>query len=198
MPEFSDKFVVLSLPRSRSAWCKHFLSYCGEQVGHDLATKSSSVADFKSQLAGLTGTCETGAVLGWRLIREELPGIRLAVIRRDPVDVYKSLLKFGIDSDLDDLVRKWVLLDVVSALPGVVTVQYPELADPLACKLLFEHCLDLPFDWKWWDLMHRTKIEIDMGARLREIIANRARQESFKAEVMLRTGLLNRASQCLN
>lgn len=195
---FKDKFLVLSLPRSRSAWCKHFLSYAGEQVGHDLATQCDSVAEFRRRFSAMSGSCETGAVLGWRLIREELLGVRLAVIRRDPVEVWQSLMKFGVDADLDDLVRKWVLLDVVSALPGVVTLQYRELSDPMSCKLLFEYCLDLPFDWKWWEQLHQTRIEVDMAVRLRDLISNRARTERFKAEVAGRTALLERADQCLN
>lgn len=196
--KYENKFVVLSLPRSRSAWCKHFLSYGGEQVGHDVATRCGSVAEFKEALEPLAGTCETGAVLGWRLIREELPGVRLVVIRRDPVEVFQSLLRFGIEADLDDLVRKWVLLDVVAALPGVLTIQYPALGDPQVCKALFEFTLDLPFDWQWWEDYNRTNIQVDMGSRLQELIQNRPRIEAFKAEVAARTGLLERAGQCLN
>lgn len=191
-------FIVLSLPRSRSAWCKHFLSYAGAEVGHDEATKCGSVGEFKARLAVLSGSCETGAVLGWRLLVEEIPGVRLVVVKRDPVEVFQSLLRFGIDADLDDLVRKWVLLDVVSALPGVLTLPYPALSSPQACQLLFEFCLDLPFDWQWWEKLHSTRIEIDMRLRLQDLIMNRGRIESFKAEVAQRTAKLGGHHQCLN
>lgn len=191
-------FVVLSLPRSRSAWMKHFLSYGGAEIGHDEATKCSSVAEFKARLGQLSGTCETGAVLGWRLLVEEIPGVRLVVVKRDPVEVFQSLLRFGINADLDDLVRKWVLLDVVSALHGVLTLSYESLASPQACQQLFEYCLDLPFDWQWWEALSCTRIEVDMQLRLRDLILNRDRTESFKAEVMLRTAKLGEHHQCLN
>lgn len=191
-------FIVLSLPRSRSAWMKHWLSYGGEQVGHDIATECESVADFKDRLARLSGTCETGAVLGWRLIREELPTARLVVVKRDPLEVWKSLSRFGIDADLDDLVRKWVLLDVVSALPGTLTLSYESLADPLVCKTLFEHCLDLPFDWGWWEQFSSTRIEVDMGLRLQRLVLNRGRMDRFKAEVAARTAKLGESHSCLN
>lgn len=192
------KFVIFSLPRGRSAWLSHFLRYGGEQVGHDLATSCGSVAEFLDKLEPLAGTCETGAVLGWRVLREELPGARFVVVKRDPVEVFRSLLAFGIEADLDDLVRKWVLLDVVSALPGVLTVSYESLADPLVCKQIFELCLDLPFDWQWWDTLHQTNIQVNMGRRLQQLVAARPQIEALKAEVVARTAKLGNHLPCLN
>lgn len=194
----SSPFIVLSLPRSRSAWMAHFLSYNGELVGHDLATECCSVAEFRENLLQLSGTCETGAMLGWRVLREEFPEAKLVVIKRDPVEVWKSLLRFGIDADLDDLVRKWVLLDVVSALPGVLTIPYPALADPMVCKQLFEYCLDLPFDWQWWERLSSTNIQVNMEQRLQRLIVNYGRIQQLKAEINLRTSSLGEHHSCLN
>ena len=191
-------FIVLSLPRSRSAWMRHFLSYGGNLVGHDISTRCSSVAQFKTELSKLSGTCETGAVLGWRLIREELPAARLVVVKRDPTEVYTSLLKFGIMADMTDLMHKWELLGLVAELPGVLSVEYRDLTSAAACQAIFERCLDLPFDWQWAEELHRTNIQVNMSLRLGELIANRDKLESFKSEVAERTGRLGGHHPCLH
>lgn len=176
----------------------HFLRYAGAQVGHDLATRCGSMEEFKALLGGLSGTCETGAVLGWRLLVEEMPTARLVVVKRSPVEVWQSLMQFGIDADIDDLMLKWELLGLVERLPGVLTVDYHSLREPEVCRAVFEYCLDLPFDWQWWEELNKVNIQVDMGLRLEQLIANRPRIERFKAEVVARTGALGNHHQCLN
>ena len=64
-------FIVLSLPRSRSAWISAFLSYGGRKCGHDLAPTCGTMAEFVAMFGGggYAGTAETGAVVGWKAIR---------------------------------------------------------------------------------------------------------------------------------
>lgn len=188
-------FIILSLPRSRSAWLAHFLRYAGTVVTHDLATECSSISEFKAKLRLVDGTTETGAVLGWRLIRAELPEAKLVVIRRDFREVGASLSRW-VDPPWEDLVQRAVMLDAVSDLPGVLSIEYPALEDPMVCKMLFEHCLDLPFDWGWWGQLQSTNIQVDMGARLRHLATNHQKLEAFKQEVAQRTRSLE--AQCWN
>lgn len=193
-----SQFIVFSLPRSRSAWMAHFLRYGGSTCGHDIATSCSSVAEFKEKFYLLAGTCETGAVLGWRVLREEFPKAKFVVVKRDPMEVWSSLLSFGIEADLDDLVRKWVLLDVVSALPGTLTLDYDSLRHPEPCKQLFELCLDLPFDWLWWQTLSETNIQVNMGQRLQQLALNYPKIQHLKAEIAGRTAALGEHHSCLN
>lgn len=191
-------FIILSLPRSRSAWLAHFLRYSGRAVHHDLATECSSVGDFKAKLRLLDGTVETGAVLGWRLIREELPEAKLVVVRRDFREVGLSLAKFGLQPPWHELIQRAMMLDAVSEVPGVLTIEYSALDDPLVCKALFEFCLDLPFDWAWWQQFHTTNIQVNMPRRLAHLAANYANLEAFKLEVSTKSQLLPGGPLCLN
>lgn len=188
-------FIVLSLPRSRSAWLAHFLAYGGARVGHDIATECSSVADFRARLAPLDGTCETGAVLGWRLIRAELPDAKLVIIQRDPMEVAASLGKFGIRPDVEELVLRRVMLDQVAALPGVQSLPVEALDDPLVCKQLFESLLDAAFDWQWWTRFNQLNIQVDMPKRLVRLAQNHEKLEAFKREVHARS---TEVIQCVN
>ena len=71
------KFLILSLPRSRSKWLSCFLSPPGRDCGHDLIVGCGSLADFSKALALRVGSCETGAMVGWKLVRQVMPEVRL-------------------------------------------------------------------------------------------------------------------------
>src|ERR1700739_4123082 len=103
-----QKFIIFSLPRSRSFWLSKFLSFGEPRVGHDLAIRCASIEDFVEQLAQVDGTIETGAVLGWRGVRKVLPKARLLVRRRPLVQVGRSLVNQGLQFDHSDLLFKAV------------------------------------------------------------------------------------------
>jgi len=178
-------FVVLSLPRSRSAWVASFLSYGGRKCGHDLAPTCASMAEFAALLGGdYAGTAETGAVVGWRAILKLLPSANVAVIRRPVAEVYASLGKFGLDGQalMDELRERDAMLGEVARQPGVRSFTFSGLRDPRGCQELFEHCLDLPFDWEWWESLAYRNIQIDVPARLKYITENRSRIEALKRD----------------
>lgn len=178
-----SKFLILSLPRSRSAWMSHWLRYGGKIVGHDLAVECASIADFKAKMELLDGSCETGAVLGWRLIREQMPDCKLVVVLRPVGEVMASLGKFGLAVPEQELQERSMMLGIVASLPDTMVLTYSQLADPLVCQALWEHVLELPFDWQWWSKYQSLHIEVNMGARVARLAANHDRLEALKAEV---------------
>ena len=178
-------FVVLSLPRSRSAWIASFLSYGGRTCGHDLAPTCASVAEFGALLrGGYDGTAETGAVVGWRAIRKMVPGAKIAVIRRPVAEVYASLGKFGLEGQalMDELCERDAMLDEVARQPGVRSFTFKGLGVSLVCQELFEHCLGVPFDWEWWEGLAYRNIQIDVPERLKYLCDNRDRIEALKQD----------------
>lgn len=202
MIELNDPpFIILALPRSRTAWLAHFLSYGGKKVGHDIAIECKSVADFQRAFdEGMDGTVETGAVLGWRLMRHLMPGVKLVTVRRDPRDVIKSLAKFGLPVDNREICHRDAMLDLVAETPGSLNVLYDSLVDPQVCKVLFEFCLDLPFDWEHWTKFNTLNIQVDMQQRINQLYRNHAQLEKLKSEISLRTASLpsNEGISCLN
>lgn len=190
-------FLVLSLPRSRSAWLSHFLAYDGRRVGHDLALDCDSIENFlKPFVAGLAGSCETGAVLGWKVLRQRLPMARLALVRRPLAEVLFSLERFGLDFDESDLFLKNELLDLVSSLPGVRSWDFDDLRGELACQQLFEFCLGEPFDRDWWWELHFTNIQVDMKARWAKIQSRQPQMLALRAEIAAASLLLPGGAPC--
>lgn len=181
-------FVIFSLPRSRSAWLSAFLSYGGRKCGHDLAPRCASTAEFGRLLTGeYVGTAETGAVVGWRAIVKVTGCLRAVVIRRPVADVYASLGKFGLSGQslLDLLKERDALLDEVSAMPNVKTYSFDDLNSLESCQELFEHCLDIPFDWEWWESLATKNIQVDVAGELRYVAEHKDRIEALKAEAAL-------------
>ena len=113
-------FIVVSLPRSRSAWMAHFLAFGGRYaVGHDTLVECNSIAQFISGFRLMAGTCETGAVLGWRIIRQVMPEVKLVTVRRPVHEVAASFARFGIPVDEKELeARAGAEREAFSALKG--------------------------------------------------------------------------------
>lgn len=181
-------FIVLSLPRSRSAWIARFLSYGDMRCGHDLATTCETVKEFTNLLgAEYAGTAETGAVVGWRAIRRLRPDLKIAVIRRPVDEVYHSLARFGVGSPalMAELSKRDAMLDEVGRLRGVRSFSFSDLNSVTSCQELFEHCLGSPFDWEWWECLANVNVQVDVPGRLKYLADNRERIEGLKQDAAL-------------
>jgi len=175
-------FVIFALPRSRTAWTSFYLSQQTRFVGHDMALFCEKPDDFFTAFDnGMSGTVETGAVLGFRMIMDRLRGARFATIRRPINQVKRSLAQFGVIPVEGDLESKDRLLDELERVPGVLSISYDDLYDAAYRRRLFEHCLQEPFDTKWDGLTAHVNRQIDVFAQLRVIEARRNKIEALKA-----------------
>lgn len=167
----------------------HFLRYGGAAVGHDTLLECDSVEAFLQQFSSgeLAGSCETAAVLGWRLIKQMMPDARIAVVRRDSGDVAVSLAKQGLVVDPQELEARAAMLDHVAEMPGVLNVQYEALSNPMVASSLFEFCLLKPFDFAWWESFDSTNIQIDMPTRIARLQQRQGAIAGLKAEVIAAT-----------
>lgn len=191
-------FFVLSLPRSRSFWLANFLAYQGRLIGHDAIIGCRSTAEYlaKFQL-GLSGSCETGLVFGWRLLVHMLPQARLVVIKRPLGEIAASFQRQGFAVDMEELARRDAMLDAVSRQPRTLTFDFEALAEPPACQHIFEYCLGVPFDWAWWNHYQHLNLQIDLGARFLQLQALHPQLEALKSAVNTSTRALE-PPQCMH
>lgn len=164
-------FVILALPRSRTAWMAHFLSYPGlPACGHDIGIECNTVGDFLDCFnLGMPGTVETGAMIGWRALVQELPGVKLVTVRRPLPEVQASLARFGVVAVPGELEARDQMLDQVEAVPGTRRLAYSDLRSPFICQWLFEHCLERAFDLTWWTQLAQINIQVNMADRLEQL-----------------------------
>ena len=171
-------FLILGLPRSRTAWLSKFLSYGPWICGHDELRHCRTLEDVTSWfMQPYIGSAETLGAPWWRLVPKLVPGCRVLVVRRPVAEVVDSVLRLGIPTDqrpglLQRLRTADAKLDQVEArLPRVVTVRYQDLAQPETCREVFEHCLEMPFDLAWWQYWNSIRVEADTRAVLRHFAA---------------------------
>lgn len=171
-------FVILALPRSRTAWLSAFLSYRDWQCGHDELRHCRSLEDVSCWLGQpCTGTVETLAAPFWRLLPRLRPDVRIVVVRRPVAEVVASLMRLGIGFDeqmlraqMGRLDRK---LDQIERRLPVYSVAYDDLSSEATCAALFEHCLPYPHDHDWWAHCAARNVQINMPLLIRYMHAHR-------------------------
>ena len=167
-------FLVLSLPRSRSAWLSRFLTYGDWMCGHEELRHMRTLDDVKLWFDQPNiGSAETAAAPWWRLLDSFAPGVRIVIVRRPIADVFDSLMKipgttFDPASLMEVLARLNCKLDQIAArLPNVIEVAFSDLADEAVCARVFEHCLPYTHDHDHWAALADTNIQINMAATMR-------------------------------
>jgi hypothetical protein len=173
-------FIVYALPRSRTYWLKHLLSYGDWECAHDHVRYLRSLDDIKSWFKqDCVGSVETAAAPFWRLVPSD---VRTVVVRRPVHDVVQSLASVGRDPVvmlplMTKLDRK---LDQIEArVPGVLSVRYDDLAREDVCAAVFEHCLPYYHDPDWWAKTARQNLQINFDAMVRYFDAHRPQIEKI-------------------
>lgn len=177
-------FIIFSLPRSRSAWMAHWLSDHDLLVGHDVGIECRSVRDFASRFSsGLDGSCETGSMFAWRLIRKEIPGIKFVVIRRQRDHVRGSLARFGLTGLDEELAARDRALDEIEVQPETLRLDFADLRLPEAARALLAHVAPKArFKPAQWIDFNGINIQVKMDERLARLQANEPHITAMKAE----------------
>jgi hypothetical protein len=170
-------FLVLGLPRSRTAWLSRFLTYGDHICGHEQLRYMRSLDDVKAWFQQPhIGSAETAAAPFWRLIGKVAPDCKIVVVRRPAHEVFASLTNLGIPFDGDTLGKSLRRLnrklDQIEARLDVLTVNYADLATEATCKAVFEHCLPYAFDADHWRSLQGVNIQCDMRAMMRYAVTH--------------------------
>ena len=170
-------FIVLALPRSRTAWLARFLSYGDWFCGHEEIRHVRSLADTKAWFAQpCIGTSETAAAPFWRTLARLQPDVRVLVVRRPVEEVIESLLKTHpfdrmllektmrrLDHKLDQIERR---------MPNVLSIKFSDLVNEETCARAFEHCLPHKHDHAHWARLAPLNIQVNMPALMRYMQAH--------------------------
>lgn len=167
-------FVIFALPRSRTAWLSHFLTYGEWMCGHEEARHMRSLDDVKAWLSqSNTGTIETSVAHWWRLLSTIAPNTKVVVIRRPVAEVVESLMSIpDCQFDRDVLTRDMSALDskltqIANRWPDALLADYADLAREEACAAIFEYCLPYAHDSARWQALAPVNIQINMPALIR-------------------------------
>lgn len=170
-------FIVLGLPRSRTAWLARFLTYKGHICGHEELRHCRSLDDVKTWLSMPdTGSAETSAAPFWRTLLRFSPDVQIVIVRRPVSEVVESLSAFGFDPAVMEPAMKRLdakLDQIVARAENVLSVNFDDLNEEATCKAVFEHCLPYPFDRNHWQKLAGQNVQCDMHALVRYVAAYR-------------------------
>jgi hypothetical protein len=172
-------FVVLSLPRSRSAWLSRFLTYGDWVCGHEELRHFRSLEDVNLWFdQPFTGSAETAAAPWWRLLEKFAPDARVVVVRRSVEAVFDSLMALpGVQYDPAVLMPLLAQLDckldqVAARVANVLSVNFDDLNDESVCAAVFEHCLPYKHDHDHWAALAPQNVQANMPALMRYMRAH--------------------------
>jgi hypothetical protein len=194
-------FVVYALPRSRTAWLSVFLTYGIVVCHHESASFMRKIEDLPALLTRPnTGTVETSASYGHALVRHYAPKAKIVVVKRDVDQVVNSTLKLsqGLAVYDEEKLRRNMqygarTLNAIAAEPGVLSLQYEDLATESGARQIFEHCLPYEFDRGHWLALKEQNLQVDFKAFLAYHMANRTEIFNFKDQCKARLRALVRA-----
>lgn len=179
-------FIIYGAPRSRTAWVAHFLNYPlarpPQGVGHELAIQMGDVGSFLDlyRKEGMFGSVEIEAIMAWRIIKKEMPDLKIVAIKRPLIESYNSLAKAGFIPNLSELAELDAMLEAMIEETKVYTINSSDLDAPIVCKWLFEYCLELEFDFDWWAGMQSFNIQMDLSEVVGMKEDKTAKQEAHK------------------
>jgi hypothetical protein len=120
-------FIILSLPRSRTAWLSLYLTLAGLPCEHELIGTSDSfeaaIAKIKSK--GI-GSCDTSQIFRLKELKDQLDP-RILIIKRNVNDVIDSLSKIGITGIDEFIIKQAQLIEEASQDKEALTIKYEDI-----------------------------------------------------------------------
>lgn len=184
-------FLVLALPRSRTAWLARFLTYRDVVCGHEELRHARSLADIRTWFSQpCIGSVETAAAPWWRTFREIHEDLNIVTIRRPVKTVVESLVRLGFDDGA--MTRAMTHLDhkldqIERRIPGVLSIPFHDLETEVACAAVFQWCTPYRHDHEWWATLAPINIQVNMPALVRYANAYRPQLETLAKTVKSQT-----------
>lgn len=165
-------FIVYGLPRSRTFWLSQFLTYKDWQCGHDEIRYVRDMNDIRSYFKQANiGTVETAASPFYRLVQHYVPNIKTVIVRRDPIDILRSLSQLNTPCNFEateKMLRNQEIkfYQIEKNVPNVLSVNFEELNDEATCAKIFEHCLPFKHDPVWYNSIKDINLQVHYGRQV--------------------------------
>lgn len=155
------KFLIIALPRSRTAWLANFLTYGDSFCFHEPLLGLSRVADIQDKVSTVTtpiiGATDTGAMYFVDVLLKLYPGLKLVVIERPANECQESIDSMGLQGDVTLMARQ---LEWIKQRTKPLVIQFSSLDEKATMEELWNHCIGTPFPEQRWQLLKDMKIEV--------------------------------------
>lgn len=157
------RFFIVAMPRSRTYWLSQFLTHGDVTCHHELLGDVASFEEYAAALGPDDGAAETAAILLWRPLLRSFPDARYVIVRRDPVEVDRSLAAHGITADVARLARSLDQAQEGLRHADAITVDYHAMDAMLPA--IWRHCRTDPMPVGREAMRHRN-LQCDLAAVL--------------------------------
>lgn len=170
-------FLVLGLPRCRTAWLAEFLSMPGRRCLHEPSKTYTGIEDLEAALADdRAAIADSALTLRWRDILRLRPAARIVVMHRPLRDILRSLDTIGLrlpgtERVLDILERERMAL---LAHGGVMSVAFEALEREEVCADIFRWCHHAEMPRRRWLQWGGVRVQANVPEMLAIIAGNRA------------------------
>jgi len=162
-------FLIVGLPRSRTAWLAAFLTdgqvFCHHELLRSCANAELYPTVFLGNMKPIIGDSDPSLPLFYSKIKGQLPAHKVVFITRSPEECRDSTEKMLIEAgqDVAKHLAVWdqclaAFLAMRKECPDAMAFNYEDLDDPEKVKELAEYCTGLPFNKDRWTLFNELKI----------------------------------------
>ena len=172
-------FLIVGLPRSRTAWLAAFLTDGDVTCYHERLRACDKPADYPNELMAcrtpIVGDADPSLPLFYENVRCNLPKHKVVFILRDESvckESYgKSIIAAGYDPEV--WMKQWdKVIDAFHRMrglcPDAMTFRFDRLDDFNEIRQLTEYCTGLPFNAKRWEIFN----ELHITAEPAKVLAN--------------------------
>lgn len=158
----SNRFLILALPRSRTAWLANFLTQgpiaCCHEPFAECRTPDMLRSIIDAQGAEFNGASDTFGAFWFEQLKEILDDPKVVVIRRPMDQVLKSLEKLGHPADGLEIFSEG--LDAAER-DGALSIPFYDLDSRIACQAIQAHVAPhTPFNVQRFEMLRRLNIQI--------------------------------------
>lgn len=157
-------FIILGLPRSRTAWLANFLTFGEISCGHEMMS-SLSIHGLFDELTGSNlrycGDADTAASMFLTDILRYMPDIPIVVVRRETKDVLTGLRKMGMSITEHQLRPMMDGLCEAVKLENTLVVRFEDLDSESTLRAVQSHCAPgEPFDRQRASMLRDFNVQI--------------------------------------
>ena len=170
-------FLVVGLPRSRTAWLAKFLTIGGRVCRHEPSLRWTGPDDFDRWLAGDEGASDSMMTFLAHETHRRRPDIPIVTIRRPRHEVMASLNRLPYKKE--EWLPWWLekmdaRLDRIEDELGCPSIPFDQLDSLVVITGLFNYCLGVRgMPLAWFEEMRKENVQADIAETKRLIEANR-------------------------
>jgi hypothetical protein len=158
-----NRFFIISLPRSGTAWLANFLTYGSSFCFHEALFCCGSLDDYEHTLSAVyaerVGNADTGAIFVLPALYKRYPDAKYIFVLRQVDDIKKSLESINLTTDGLDLMSDLLWWGPAS-IEGALVVRFENMFNHITLKKIWDHIgMTDPYTFRRAEMLRMMRVE---------------------------------------